>query len=136
MIQFLHLIHSTALLDSTQIAGLNCLKLMNELTAIALAYGIYKTDLPESEPLHVMFVDVGDSHTSAGIVAFQKGKLRVCKSLLTKETDREFRTNDLVPFLHYRSSAPPMIEPWEGGTLIEHWQITLPRYSKISIRLI
>lgn len=66
-----------ALLDSTQIAGLNCLKLVSELTAVALAYGIYKTDLPENEPLHVMFVDIGDSHMTAGIVAFQKGKLRV-----------------------------------------------------------
>jgi heat shock protein 4 len=66
-----------ALLDSTQIAGLNCLKLVNEITATAIAYGIYKTDLPENDPLHVMFVDIGDSHMSVGIVAFQKGKLRV-----------------------------------------------------------
>jgi heat shock protein 4 len=66
-----------ALLDSTQIAGLNCLKLVNEITATAIAYGIYKTDLPESDPMHVMFVDIGDSHMSVGVVAFQKGKLRV-----------------------------------------------------------
>lgn len=66
-----------ALLDSTQIAGLNCLKLVNEITATAIAYGIYKTDLPENDPLHVMFIDIGDSHLSVGVVAFQKGKLRV-----------------------------------------------------------
>ncbi len=69
--------HCAALLDSTQIAGLNCLKLVNEITATAIAYGIYKTDLPESDPMHVMFVDIGDSHMSVGVVAFQKGKLRV-----------------------------------------------------------
>jgi len=70
-------LHCAALLDSTQIAGLNCLKLVNEITATAIAYGIYKTDLPESDPMHVMFVDIGDSHMSVGVVAFQKGKLRV-----------------------------------------------------------
>ena len=31
-----------ALLDAARIAGLNVLKLMNETTATALAYGIYK----------------------------------------------------------------------------------------------
>jgi len=75
-----------AVLDSTQIAGLNCLKLVNELTAAAIAYGIYKTDLPENDALPVMFVDIGDSHMSVGIVAFQRGKLRV----LSTAFDRAF----------------------------------------------
>ncbi len=55
---------------------------MNEITAVAISYGIYKTDLPEKDPLHVMFVDMGDSHLSVGIVAFLKGKMRVCLSKL------------------------------------------------------
>jgi len=44
-----------------RIAGLNVLKLMNETTATALAYGIYKQDLPESDKpaRNVVFVDVG-----------------------------------------------------------------------------
>lgn len=50
-----------ALLDATQIAGINCLRLMPETTATALAYGIYKTDLPEKEAANVVFVDVGYS---------------------------------------------------------------------------
>jgi hypothetical protein len=53
-------------LPSPQIAGLNCLRLINETTATALAYGIYKTDLPEVEPVHVVFVDIGHSHTQVG----------------------------------------------------------------------
>ena len=36
-----------AILDSAQIAGLNCLKLMNETTAIALSYGLYNNNLPD-----------------------------------------------------------------------------------------
>merc|ERR1719271_2208021 len=35
-----------AMLDAASIAGLNCLRLMNDSTAAALSYGIYKTDLP------------------------------------------------------------------------------------------
>ena len=55
-----------AMLNASTIAGLNCLRLINENTATALAYGIYKaTELPEHEPVHVAFVDVGHSVTQA-----------------------------------------------------------------------
>lgn len=55
--------HPPALPTSPQLAGLNCLRLMNETTATALSYGIYKTDLPEADPVHVVFVDVGFAST-------------------------------------------------------------------------
>lgn len=44
-------------------SGLNVLRLMNETTATALAYGIYKQDLPapEEKPKNVVFVDFGHS---------------------------------------------------------------------------
>ena len=47
------------MLNAAQIAGVNCLRLMHDNSATALAYGIYKTDLPEDSPVHVVFVDVG-----------------------------------------------------------------------------
>ena len=49
------------MLAATQIAGLSCLRLMNDNTATALAYGIYKTDLPETDPITVAFVDMGQA---------------------------------------------------------------------------
>jgi len=66
-----------ALLDSARIAGLNVLKLMNETTATALAYGIYKQDLPESDkpPRNVVFVDAGHIGTQVSACSFHKGKL-------------------------------------------------------------
>lgn len=66
-----------ALLDAAQIAGLNCLRLINDTAAVALGYGITKTDLPteEENPRHVVFVDIGHSNMSASVAAFQKGKL-------------------------------------------------------------
>lgn len=61
-----------AMLNAASIAGINCLRLINETTATALAYGIYKTDLPETDAIHVAFVDVGHSSTQVSIVAFKR----------------------------------------------------------------
>nr|AAH03770.1 Heat shock protein 4 [Mus musculus] len=68
-----------SVMDATQIAGLNCLRLMNETTAVALAYGIYKQDLPalEEKPRNVVFVDMGHSAYQVSVCAFNKGKLKV-----------------------------------------------------------
>ncbi|CCI46709.1 unnamed protein product [Albugo candida] len=69
-----------ALLNSCQIAGLNCLRLINEHTAVALAYGIYKSArnmFHASEPQYVMFVDIGHASYTVAIVAFVLGKLQV-----------------------------------------------------------
>ncbi|XP_062358586.1 heat shock 70 kDa protein 4 isoform X4 [Cinclus cinclus] len=68
-----------SVMDATQIAGLNCLKLINETTAVALAYGIYKPDLPafEEKPRNVVFVDMGHSAYQVSVCAFNKGKLKV-----------------------------------------------------------
>lgn len=68
-----------SVVDAAQIAGLNCLRLMNETTAVALAYGIYKQDLPapEEKPRNVVFVDLGHSGFQTSVCAFNKGKLKV-----------------------------------------------------------
>lgn len=71
-------IQRRAMLDAAQIAGLNVLRLINDTTAIALGYGITKSDLPEPEnPRNVVFVDVGHSSLSVSVVAFAKGQLTV-----------------------------------------------------------
>lgn len=66
-----------ALLDSASIAGLNVLKLINDTTATALAYGIYKQDLPapEEKARNVVFVDLGHVGLQIAISSFNKGKL-------------------------------------------------------------
>lgn len=68
-----------AMMDAAQVAGLNCLKLMNDTTAVALTYGLYQTSLPElnEKPHHVVFVDMGYSSVQCSLVAFNKGKLRM-----------------------------------------------------------
>ncbi|XP_054483668.2 heat shock protein 105 kDa isoform X2 [Agelaius phoeniceus] len=68
-----------SLLDAAQIVGLNCLRLMNDMTAVALNYGIYKQDLPapEEKPRIVVFVDTGHSAFQVSACAFNKSKLKV-----------------------------------------------------------
>ncbi|XP_040399811.1 heat shock protein 105 kDa isoform X2 [Cygnus olor] len=68
-----------SVLDAAQIVGLNCLRLMNDMTAVALNYGIYKQDLPapEEKPRVVVFVDMGHSAFQVSACAFNKSKLKV-----------------------------------------------------------
>ncbi|KAK5958336.1 adenyl-nucleotide exchange factor sse1 [Knufia fluminis] len=68
-----------AMLDASQVANLKLLRLINDNTAIALGWGITKTDLPEGDakPRRVMFVDIGYSDYTCSIVEFRKGELAV-----------------------------------------------------------
>ncbi|XP_053167053.1 heat shock protein 105 kDa [Hemicordylus capensis] len=68
-----------SVLDAAQVVGLNCLRLLNDMTAVALNYGIYKQDLPapEEKPRIVVFVDMGHSAFQVSACAFNKGKLKV-----------------------------------------------------------
>jgi len=71
-----------AILDAAEIAGLKCLRLMNDNTAVALGYGITKLDLPgpEEKPKRVCFVNIGHSNYTATVVEFKKGELAVKSS--------------------------------------------------------
>jgi len=68
-----------ALLDASKIAGLNCLKIMSETSAVALSYGLFKQDLPtpEEPSRNVAFIDMGHSALQVCICAFNKGKVKV-----------------------------------------------------------
>lgn len=68
-----------ALLNAAQIARLDVLRLFNETTSTALAYGIYREDLPNADekPRNVVFVDCGHSSLQVFAAAFNKGKLKV-----------------------------------------------------------
>lgn len=76
-----------SVIDAAQIAGLNCLRLMNDTTAVTLAYGIYKQDLPapEEKPRIVVFVDLGHSGYQVSVCAFNKGKLKILATAFDQE---------------------------------------------------
>eukprot|EP00291_Cryptomonas_curvata_P008760 CAMPEP_0172179614 /NCGR_PEP_ID=MMETSP1050-20130122/16724_1 /TAXON_ID=233186 /ORGANISM="Cryptomonas curvata, Strain CCAP979/52" /LENGTH=324 /DNA_ID=CAMNT_0012852533 /DNA_START=273 /DNA_END=1243 /DNA_ORIENTATION=+ len=89
------------ILNAAEIAGLKCLRLINENTATALMYGITKTDLPEppEKARNVVFVDCGYSCLQVSVVAFQKGQLTV----LSHAYDKSFggRHIDELLFQHF-----------------------------------
>ena len=78
-------IQRRALLDAAEIAGIKPLKIMNDTTATALGYGIYRSnEFDEKVPVNVAFVSVGHSHFSCSISSFTKHQLTV----LSEAADR------------------------------------------------
>ncbi|CAM9565504.1 unnamed protein product [Heterosigma akashiwo] len=72
--------HRRAMKNACEIAGLHVLRLLNETTAAALAYGAFKSAkglFDPQKPKHVMFVDMGHSGYSATVAAFVQGSLTV-----------------------------------------------------------
>ena len=110
-----------AVLDAATIAGLHPLHLIHETTATALAYGIYKTDLPESEPLNVAFIDIGHASMQVCIAGFKKGQLKV----LSHGFDRSLggRDFDEVLFNHF------------AAKFREEYKIDVSQNAKASLRL-
>mmetsp|Transcript_40708 Transcript_40708/g.120723 ORF Transcript_40708/g.120723 Transcript_40708/m.120723 type:complete len:839 (+) Transcript_40708:102-2618(+) len=79
-----------AVLDAAHIAGLSVLRLINEHTATALAYGIYRSnDFDPEKPMTVAFCSVGHSLFSVSIVQFVRGKLNVVVERNDKVGGRE-----------------------------------------------
>lgn len=81
-----------AILDAADIAGIKILRLINDTTAVALGWGITKTDLPgpEEKPRRVAFVDIGNSNYTVSIVEYRKGELAVKSTV----SDRHFGGRD------------------------------------------
>lgn len=63
--------------DAARIAGLNPVRIVNDLTAAAVGYGVFKTDLDEEKPLTIALVDIGHSAYGVSIVSLKKGELKV-----------------------------------------------------------
>lgn len=69
-----------ALVHACQLAELNCLKIANEPTAIALSYGIFKSAkklFSETDYVHIMFIDMGYTGYSVTIVDFKQEQMKV-----------------------------------------------------------
>lgn len=90
-----------ALLAAAKIAGLNCLRLLSETSAVALSYGIYKTDLPPDteKPHRVVFCDMGAATLQMAACEFVRGKVTVlCTAHDASLGGRDF---DEVIFNHF-----------------------------------
>lgn len=66
-----------ALLDAAAVAEVSCVRLMNETTASALTYGLFRQKELTEEPRMVALVDFGHAKLSVAVVGFTKDKLEV-----------------------------------------------------------
>jgi len=65
-----------SLLVSANMTGLNVLQLINDNTAVALNYGIFRSATFNSSVKHVMFFDMGATHTTVTIVGYSTTKVK------------------------------------------------------------
>ncbi|KAK3912914.1 Hypoxia up-regulated protein 1 [Frankliniella fusca] len=65
-----------AMLQAADLAGFKVLQLMNDYTAVALNYGIYRRKDFNETAQYVMFYDMGASSTTATIVSYQVVKTK------------------------------------------------------------
>lgn len=65
-----------ALLQAADLAGLKVLQLINDYTAVALNYGIFRRKEINDTAQYIMFIDMGASSTTATIVGYQNVKTK------------------------------------------------------------
>jgi hypoxia up-regulated 1 len=65
-----------AMIDAATLAGLKVLQLINDNTAVALNYGVFRRAEFNGTATSVMFYDVGASSTTATIVSYQTTKVK------------------------------------------------------------
>eukprot|EP00927_Polykrikos_kofoidii_P030104 TRINITY_DN25967_c0_g1_i1.p1 TRINITY_DN25967_c0_g1~~TRINITY_DN25967_c0_g1_i1.p1 ORF type:complete len:974 (-),score=245.52 TRINITY_DN25967_c0_g1_i1:160-3081(-) len=76
--------HRQACLDAMTVAGVNCLRLVHESTAIALAWRFDRRGIDDATPIHVAFCSCGHSGLLVAVARFEKG----CVSILGEACDR------------------------------------------------
>lgn len=89
-----------AVANAAVIANLNPVRIVNDTSAAAVGYGVFRTDLPEDKPRYVAIVDVGHSDYTVSVLAFKKGEAKV----LATVCDKSFggRVLDLAIAKHFQ----------------------------------
>lgn len=91
-----------AVLDAAAIADMNVLRVVNEHAATALSYGIFRTkELPETTPIKVAFVDIGEASTTVSITAFTNARCDV----LSVKADPNLGGRDLDDIIFNKFAA-------------------------------
>ncbi|OMJ95964.1 hypothetical protein SteCoe_521 [Stentor coeruleus] len=92
-------VERVSLLNAVSISGIPCVKIMNEGTAVALSYGLFRNNTFNEIPRVVVFADMGHSKFAVTIAQFVKDKLEI----LAHWTDRNLggRDFDWVLMKHF-----------------------------------
>ena len=96
-----------AMVAACKVAGLNCLRLLNETSAVALGWGIYQRELPapEEKPKRVVFVDLGHAALQMSACEFVKG----CVTILATTHDANLGGRDFDQLI-----ADHFVEEFKG----------------------
>lgn len=89
-------------MQACEIAQLNCLKVASESSLIALSYGIFKSAkklFSETEPTHVMFIDIGYTGYCVSIVDFIQENMKVVATVCEYEVCGRNFDNIIVEYL-------------------------------------
>lgn len=89
-------------LNACEIGGVNCLKVTNEMNAIALSFGIFKSAkklFSETEPTHVMFIDFGYTAYSVTIVDFIQENMKVLSTVCDRTVSGRDFDDVIIEFL-------------------------------------
>jgi len=91
----------SAIQDAAKIAKLNVVQIMNDTSALALAYGKTKNDLPSDErnPRYVVFVDCGSGGLQTTMVGLTKEKASVLGSSSSTNAGGKFLDKALLNHL-------------------------------------
>ncbi|XP_017791456.1 PREDICTED: hypoxia up-regulated protein 1 isoform X2 [Habropoda laboriosa] len=73
---FFNQIERRALVQAADLAGIKVLQLINDYTAVALNYGIFRSKEINDTAHYVMFYDMGASSTTATVVSYQNVKTK------------------------------------------------------------
>jgi molecular chaperone DnaK (HSP70) len=117
-----------AVRDAAAIAGLNCLRTLNDGTAAALSYGMWKSakkEFAEGKETRVLFLDCGHGHFTATIAGFTNTSMRVLASVSDDGVGgREF---DLAIAKHFAAE-------FQAKTGLDAWASRKARASDVTVR--
>jgi len=63
-------------IQACTIAGVTCLRVVNDITAASFVYGLYK-EVPKEGSINIAFVNAGHADTTCAIIRFATGKIDV-----------------------------------------------------------
>lgn len=73
---FFNQVERKALIQAAELADLKVLQLINDYTAVALNYGIFRTKIFNETSQYIIFYDMGASSTTATLVSYQTVKVK------------------------------------------------------------
>ena len=106
-----------AVQDAAKIAQVNCLRLLNEGTAAALSYGIFKgakKEFPEEKQTLCLFLDMGHASFTATVAKFTNASLEVVASVTDSELGSRNLDVAIAKYFADEFTAKHKIDAWKS----------------------